>query len=253
MVERVFGLSFRRKPAGPADSLESLLAEAAAGNGDAREQLLQSYLPFVDRVVANTCGRSVGRTDDEFQIALLALNEAVDAYQVGRGSFIGFAETVMRRRLIDSFRQTKRLREIPFTAFDEEDDEGNTQNAVEVETALREHRLSEENAARAEEIRRYSEELSGYGLTFAGLVDLTPRHADARESALSVARMIAEDGELSAWFRKHRALPLKQLEDRASVSRKTMERQRNYIVAAVLILLGDYKVLQSFVRKEEGR
>ncbi|MCY0869467.1 MAG: sigma-70 family RNA polymerase sigma factor, partial [Firmicutes bacterium] len=118
-------LSLHRRQKPGDDRLTALLTSAKSGNRDAREALLESYLPFVDRVAAGVCGRAIGRTDDEFQIALVAMNEAIDAYDGGRGSFIAFAETVMRRRLIDSFRSNARARDVPMTAYDDEDDEGN--------------------------------------------------------------------------------------------------------------------------------
>lgn len=242
-------MPFRRQSSASTASLESLLEEARAGEKSAREQLLQDYLPFVERVAGATCRRGIGRTDDEFQIALLAMNEAIDAYQPARGSFVGFAETVIRRRLIDSFRMNQRMREVPFTSFDEEDDEGNVQNAIEVSAALREFDDREEAAERAFEIAAYSTELESYGLTFHDLVAQSPKHTDAREHAIAVARMITEDGELRQLFRRNRTLPLKQLTGRVTVSRKTLERQRGYIVAVAVLLLGDYERLQTFVQR----
>lgn len=247
-VARVMRLSFRRKRTVASDTLETLLAQAREGNKDAREQLLREYSPFVERVARSTCKRAITRTDDEFQIALVAMNEAIDSYQPGRGSFVGFAETVMRRRLIDSFRG-KRLREVPFTAFDEEDGEGNVQNAVETATAVRAYADDEEAAARSQEIALYSQELERFGLTFRELVKLSPKHADARENAIAVARLIATDAQLRQTFLKSRSLPLKQLQSRVGVSRKTLERQRGYIVAVTVLLIGDYELLRAFVQR----
>ncbi|MCY0877219.1 MAG: RNA polymerase sigma-I factor [Firmicutes bacterium] len=246
-------LPFRRTPRAAPDSLETWLEQAQSGDAEARDQLLRSYLPFVDRVVSSVCGRAVGRTEDEFQIALVALNEAINVYQSQRGSFIGFAETVMKRRLIDTFRARTRMKEVPFTSFDEEDEEGHVQNAVESNTAMREHQVRVETEARAEEIARYGEELRRYGLSFQVLVDSSPKHADARENALDVARLIADDPGLLGHMQRTGQLPLKQLESRVSVSRKTLERQRQYILASTVLLAGDYEILQSFVRKEGAR
>ena len=238
----------RRSQAAETDALTALLADAREGRAEAREQLLERYLPFVERVASGTCKRAVSRTDDEFQIALLAMNEAIDAYQPSRGSFISFAETVMRRRLIDSFRVNRRAREVPFTAFDEEDEEGSLQNAVEVGTALRVYAEGEEAAERAQEIVLYAEELQNYGLSFQNLAEICPKHADARAAAVAVARLIAGDPELREAFLRARALPLKRLQGRVRVSRKTLERQRGYIVAVTVLLLGDYELLHAFVR-----
>ncbi|MCY0900562.1 MAG: RNA polymerase sigma-I factor [Firmicutes bacterium] len=243
-------LPFRRSPRSESEDLESWVALAQSGDADARERLLKSYMPFVDRVVSTTCGRAVGRTDDEFQIALVAFNEAITGYKTDRGSFIGFAETVMRRRLIDTFRARARRKEVPYTAFDEEDEEGHVQNAVETDTALRAHQEREEQQDRAEEIVRFSAEIARYGLTFQTLVEASPKHSDARESALEVARLVAGDEDLLGHFQRTGTLPLKQLEGRVAVSRKTLERQRQYIVAVVVLLAGEYDLLQAFVRKE---
>ncbi len=240
-------LSFRRKQAAGSDTLEALLAKAATGDTEAREQLLKSYLPFVERVASGVCGRAVARTDDEFQIALVALNEAIDAYRTDRGAFISFAETVMRRRLIDSFRVNSRMRELPFTSFEEEDDEGNMQNTVETSSALEAFARDQETSARAEEIARYAVELGAYGLRFQDLVDVSPKHVDARRNAIDAAKIVARDPELRSMFLKSRSLPLKQLEARVQVSRKTLERQRSYIVAVIVLLLGDYALLHSFI------
>lgn len=250
VLVRVVRLPFRRAPRAGPESLEHWLTLSQAGDEEARERLLSSYLPFVDRVVASTCGRAVGRTEDEFQIALIALSEAVTGYQAERGSFIGFAETVMKRRLIDSFRSRSRDREVPFTSFDEVDEEGHTQNSVETDTALRAYQVQVETSERTEEIARYSKELTRYGLSFQDLVEASPKHADARENALQVARLVVGDTKLLELFLRSGKLPLKQLQGRVQVSRKTLERQRHYIVATVVLLAGDYELLQVFVRKE---
>ncbi len=215
-------LSLRRKQAALPDTLEELVALAVAGEKDAREQVLQSYLPFVERVASHTCGRAIARTDDEFQIALLALNEAIDSYVTARGTFIRFAETVMRRRLIDSFRVNQRRRELPFTTFDETDEEGNVQNAIEVASALHAYRHEEEAARRAEEIQRYADELGSYGIQFNDLMESSPKHTDAREHALEAARLVAHDEALRTYFLRTKLLPLKQLAPQVAVSRKTL-------------------------------
>ncbi len=244
--------AFRRKRADESArefDLEALVAAAQSGDADARETLLTSYLPFIDRVVANSCGRAVARTEDEFQIALVAMNEALDAYKLGKGSFISFAETVMKRRLIDYFRVRMRLKEVPMSSYDEKDDEGSTYNTVEVKTAVTAYSDQEQQSLRALEIEQYAKELETYGITFEQLITVSPKHMDARDHALSIAQMIARDPELRAIFLSKKSLPLKQLESRVTVSRKTLERQRTYIVAVVILLLGDYEQLNAFVQK----
>ncbi|WP_201024998.1 RNA polymerase sigma-I factor [Ferroacidibacillus organovorans] len=243
-------IPFRRNPTGDATKLLSLLEDAKAGDRLARDALLRQFQPFVLRVAKDACGRKIGESDEEFQMALLALNEAIDAYRSDRGSFVAFSETVMKRRLIDYFRARSKQREIPFAAFDEVDDEGDVYNSVENDTALMQHAVDEETRNRAEEIARYTVELQRFGIDMNELVDICPKHDDARRNAVHAARMVAKTEALRAMFLASGTLPLKQLEPLVDVSRKTLERQRRYIIAVAVLLLGDYEMLQSFVGEE---
>ena len=68
-------------------SSPSVVARAQAGDGVAREQLLQDYRPFYLRVASNCCRKYLvlGR-DDEASIAMIAFNEAIDSFNSNGGS-----------------------------------------------------------------------------------------------------------------------------------------------------------------------
>lgn len=244
-------LPFRRKKTDDSgQELYTLLQLAKDGDEDARNQLIESYVPFVLRTASQASKRYIDRTrDDEFSIALLAMNEAIDRFDLERKvSFIGFAETIIRRRLIDYFRtQKSHQRQVPWTEFDVLDDEDNATNFVEVQSSVDAFARSEERRSRAEEIAEYAKQLTAFELTFTDLVDLSPKHADARKSAIEVARLIANDPTMRAYVFERKSLPLKMLEDVADVSRKTMERQRKYILAVVVLLCGDFDFLRSYI------
>lgn len=229
----------------------SLVRRAQGGDERAREQLIEAYTPFVLRVAASACGRFValGR-DDEASVALIAFSEAIDSYRPERGgAFLGFAETVIRRRLVDHFRQQKR-RELPLSELEVEDEEGNVYAPAEVEASLARHAADEERREREAEIRSYQAALAEYGISFAELARLAPRHRDAREAAKAVARRIAGEARFLDHLRRERALPLAELFRAGGlpVSRKTVERNRKYIIALTLILAGDFPFLREYVR-----
>lgn len=244
------GLPFRRKKSEDNSQLYSLLRLAQEGDEIARNELIQSYVPFVLKVASQTSRRYINREqDDEFSVALLAMNEAIDRFDRERKmNFLGFAETIIRRRLIDYFRSQKsRQRDVPWTEFDIVDDEDNVINYVEVKTSVEAFADSEEQVQRQLEIAEYATLLNQFGLNFDDLVDLSPKHADARQNAMDVAKLVVENPELCAHVFERRSLPLKQLEKLAGVSRKTMERQRKYILAIVLLLHGDFQNLKSYI------
>lgn len=244
------GILFRRKNTEDHSQLDILLMQAQTGDKDARNTLLEKYSPFVLRIASQASRRYIERgRDDEYSVALLAMNEAIDRYDSERKvNFLGFAETIIRRRLIDHFRtQKSQSRAVPWTDFDVLDDEDNVTNYVEVQSSILVHQLSEEQEARKLEIAEYAEKLEEYGLSFQELVDLSPKHADARQNAMDVARCVMEDEALLNYVIEKKSLPLKALEERVGVSRKTMERQRKYILAIVLLLCGDYQHLHAFI------
>ncbi len=232
---------FRRKemPAGPA--LEARVAAAQAGDTAGREALLADYRPFVLRVASRACGRYLRpEADDEASVALIAFNEAIDRYDPDSGaSFVTFAEMVVKRRLIDHFRRARGGRETPMSDFDVEDTEGQLSNPVEVAAALDAHRRGSEAEDRRLDIERFRQALRSYGIELEDLVRACPQHRDARERAIAVARAVAGNPQWADYLRQHRALPLKALESAGGleVSRKTLERQRKYIIAVALVMM----------------
>lgn len=246
-----FLLSLSGNSAPPTDTtgLDKLLEAARRGDKQAREDLLKQYTPLVLRVGSQVSGRylQVGR-DEEVSVGLLALNEAVDRFDSDRGaSFISFAEMVIKRRLIDYYRRQKGRSEIPMSELESEDDEGNVLQGVEQREAIAQFTIQQEADDRKQEILRYAKKLAEFGIKFSELVEICPKHEDARERAIEAARLVARNPMFAQHMQAKKELPLKQLEERVGVSRKTLERQRKYIIAVALIMLEDFYHLRQYI------
>jgi len=247
-------LSFLLSLSGTSDKggnspLDRLLEPARQGDKQAREDLIRQYTPLVLRVGSQVSGRylTVGR-DEEVSVGLIALNEAIDRYDPARGaSFIPFAELVIKRRLVDYYRRQKGQSEIPLSELETEDDEGNPLDTIQHRQAIELHSRQLESDDRKAEIVRYSKRLAEFGIRFSELVEVSPKHEDARIRALEAARIVAEQPLLAQHMLTKRELPLKQLEDRVGVSRKTLERQRKFIIAVALIMLEDFYHLRQYI------
>jgi RNA polymerase sigma factor len=224
---------------------------ARRGDREARDLLIAQYTPFVLRVASGLARRYLNPgQDDEVSIALMAFNEAIDGYDRVKGtSFLSFAEMVIKRRLIDHFRRNSQNREVPMTDFEEEDAEGNVVNPVQVRQAMMAYSAHNEASDRREEIRRYQSILAQYRISFSELVDLSPKHDDARERAIEAARQVAARPQLRDHLTTKKELPLKELGGLVNVSRKTLERQRKYIIAVALILIEDFTHLRHYIRQ----
>ncbi len=69
------------------------------------------------------------------------------------------------------------------------------------------------------------------GLSFRELSTVSPKHEDARQGAISIAKIVMNDEALKEVLFTTKRLPIKRLESKVQVSRKTIERNRKYIIA----------------------
>lgn len=230
----------------------ALAAQAQRGDTAARNTLIDTLSAFALGVARGASGRPLTRNDEEYSVALLALNEAIDSFNPTKGaSFTTFAETVIRRRLIDLLRKSARLKEVPRSSFATNSD-GEEYEDIPAEIAAAElrHRDAVLAAERRLEIEALSQDLAQFGLSFADLPSQTPKHRDARETAVKVAAALVADGILWEECLRKKLLPVAALCERNMLSRKTVERHRKYIIAVALVLGGDYPMLRRYVGGE---
>ncbi|KIL35930.1 RNA polymerase sigma factor SigI [Cohnella kolymensis] len=220
------------------------------GDSELRNQLIQKYHPYILKTTSRFFRRYIDpQRDDEFSVALSAFDEAISRYSPEGGRlFLGFAETVMRRRLIDYVRQEKKhAASVPYSAFDTESDDGAPMNRIEVTQALEVYNQELTADERRMEILSLTEELAVFGITFADLADHSPRHQDSRRTLLSMGKRLALNDKLFHTLRDKRQLPIKELCENETVSRKTIERHRKYLIAISLIVHGVYPYLQEYI------
>mgnify|MGYP001011964888 CR=1 FL=1 len=223
----------------------STLRAIRAGDEEARQQLLSRYKPMVVKIASGLTGRfvEVGR-DEEISIGLLALNEAIDKYDPSRGaSFTSFANLVISNRLRDYLRRQKR-RELPASVISDQ------LPPLEARQAWQEYRERDVQENRRSEVLQFIKQLSQYNLDLRQLAAATPKHRQARARAGQAARLLASSQDLAQHVRAKKELPLKELEGMVSVSRKTLERQRKYIIALFIIMTGDYQCLEEYLPSE---
>ncbi|WP_276354770.1 RNA polymerase sigma-I factor [Cohnella caldifontis] len=238
------------------ETAEEMVKAIQAGDESLRESLIASYRPFVAKTASRFCGRYVDPAyDDEFSVALAAFDEAINRYSPEAGSgFIGFARTVMTRRLIDYARQEKRhASAIPYSAFTGEDENGGSElSRIENAAALEAYELDRDADRRREEITALAEQLARFEIRFQDLADGSPRHRDSRQTLLRIGRKIAETPEWYRMLREKRQLPVKELCAAETVSRKTVERHRKYLIAVSLIAGGPYPCLKAYIAGERA-
>ncbi|WP_367758627.1 hypothetical protein [Ammoniphilus sp. 3BR4] len=156
---------------------------------------------------------------------------------------------MIRRRVIDFIRKQVRHRGQLSYEYSVQGGEKLDLSSLEIQISLQQYELDHEASLRREEIQHYKEKLKEYNIDLMDLADRSPKHADARQNAIQMARMIVDNIQLRSLFLEKRKLPIKELMQHVTVSRKTIERNRMYIIAIVLLLIEDYQYLQCYLNQ----
>lgn len=242
--------SHSTEEAGEAQTPELIVISIQEGDLRLRNQFITDYQPYVAKVTSRFCKRYIDPArDDEFSIALGAFNEAINQYSATAGrSFLGFAEQVIRRRLIDYVRKEQRFTgQIPYSTFEVEDEEDNVVNPIEIHQAMEQYEKQRGTEERRSEILDLTRCLGDFGISFSELVDGSPKHDDSRQTLFGIARKLSAHPELMRIMLTKRMLPIKELLDLVDVSRKTLERNRKFIIAVALIFHGPYPYLKDYL------
>lgn len=221
------------------------------GNEELRNELIRRYHPYILKTTSRFFRRAIDpRQDDVYSVALAAFDEAITRFSPEKGRlFLGFAETVIRHRLVDYVRQESRhAAAVPYSAFDAEPEDGaGSINRVEIAQAMEAYERVKTADERKLEIAGLAEELAAFGIAFGDLAKLSPKHRDSRMLLLRLGKRLAEEERLFRGLRESRQLPIKELCEMESVSRKTVEKHRKYLIAISLIAGGSYPYLQDYI------
>lgn len=259
LMHRFLGSKHSMRESGGGEvPVEILIARIQQGDVRLRNQFITDYQPLVAKMTSRFCKRYIDPAkDDEFSIALQAFNEAITQYspQSG-GAFFSFAEMVLRRRLIDHIRKEQRHQSsVPYSSFDIEDEEHNVINPVEIHESIERYENEVLRLNRQQEIMEYAAKLGEYGISFRVLTEVSPKHADAREKMIAIGKGIAANDSWMDSLLTRKLLPIKELCEVYPVSRKTLERNRKYLIAVALLAHGNYPHLQDYLRltDEDGK
>ncbi|WP_176009184.1 RNA polymerase sigma-I factor [Paenalkalicoccus suaedae] len=233
----------------PTDDLYTKIKAIQAGQKTMEDEFIKQYIPYIRKVVASVCKKFiVPGVDDEFSVGLIAFNEAIHHYRVQKGSsFLTFANLVIKRRVIDYIRKEQR-RSFSISLDYKGEEKENVENMAEAEASYDQFLLSLEERQRREEIEHLEETLKSYQISLSDVAKQRPKHRDARENMREIASLIANDESIVSYMKEKKRLPMKVIMEKINMSRKTMERNRKYIIAVVLVLKGDYDYLQDYFK-----
>ncbi len=215
-----------------------------------RNEFLLSEQDHILRLTARILKRTVSRSDEEWSIALLAVNEAIDSYREDRGKFWNYAALVIGSRIKDYYRSvSKYSSEISVSgqSFGENPDDDDAQLGIQIE--IRDKTAVYVDTDLRDELEELEKELSKYDIDLFELPQYSPKSQKTRQACAEVIAAIFLPPPLVDILYRTGNLPVKEIMGRVKVKRKLIDRHRKYLIASTLIKAGDYPLMMPYVMK----
>lgn len=224
-----------------------LTALSASCDDAILEDFISCKKGFIVSCAWKVYGTHIHKNGEEECLAVEAFVEAVKSYSFEKGSFLSFAELVIKRRTIDAIR--KRRRQENIVAMDPRE------LAIEQDKGRAEAHRTEESAQTdmALEIESVSKQLQLYGFSFFDLIHCSPKAEKTKEACEKAVRFIVSREALFSEMRETGQLSIKIIEKNTGIPRKVLERHRKYIMAISEIVFGKYPCLAGYVNNIKRR
>lgn len=232
------------------DSFLEIIQKIKDGDVLLRNKFIDDYKPFILKCVYQLVGKKENLVQsDEYSIALIAFNESLDCYDPEKHTlFVSFSKQIIKRRIIDYLRSTKKNNmTLPFSYFNEHENSFEEEYLCDISSDYCSYYDSKE------EIKNLELKMQDYKLTIEDLIDSSPRHRDTRVLCLNTAKVIIENEKLFKLFEDKKILPYKELCEHVNLCRRTLEKNRKFIIAMVLVMKSDLNVLKKYIFDTIGR
>lgn len=227
-------------------SIEDRLREIKEGSKKERERLIFEYTPFIIKAITKITNKYIEvENNDEYSIGLEAFNEAIDRYDFQKGSFIKFAELVIRSRITDYQRREKNNEKV--LSLNKENNEG-----LELQETIHEEDFTESIDLK-DQIGRFKKYLGEFCISLEELAEEAPKHIDTRLNSINISRQIVKEEDIKEIIYRKKVLPMKMITERINVTKKILKGNRKFIIATVIILDKDLDLLESYISEVEGR
>ncbi len=230
------------------DSVNEKAVRAAQDDSYMNEFIAENKT-FILGCAGKQAGRYISESDDEFSIAMYAFFTAITKYNTDQGDFLPFAGLVIKRRLTDYYRTQQRFSDehsvSPEVFSGNTDDDGEVQ-AIHYEVA---EKLADRPAlTAADEIHTVNDIFSRFGFSFMELSEVSPKASKTKRQCAQAVRAIISSPIILETLRSTHKLPIKALAAQSSVPVKVLERHRKYIIAATIILTGNFPILAEYMK-----
>lgn len=223
--------------------IEDTVDSIQQGDFALREKFILDYKPFILKCVSiYNHNLQSDYSSDEFSIALIAFNEAINTYKIVKGmSFLNYARLVIRNRLNDNSRKNRNDRNVVSLDSLHNDKENNSPFDIPSEDK------SFMGLEVRDEIQSFIKGLKEYGISLRDLIRLSPKQIDTRKRMIKLAELIYNNKNLLSKMQRTKSIPIKELLELSPVCRGTIEQNRKYIIALVMVLDSSFETMRGYI------
>ncbi len=228
---------------------EAINARLESIRNDTKEtgRFVEEYKPFIASCAEKVTGRYMSYgSDDELSIAMIAFVEAIGSFDRTKGNFFTFSRNVIKRRLVDYYRSEKRHSNVvSLNVYMEDKDEEYDLSSNEAIRNYSEQKLAE---YRRLELLELEKELADWEITYQDLTRVSPKHKKTKQQCMELAGILLSRKDIVQSIITKKYLPIAELERVSGLPRKLIERFRKYIIAVVIIAIGDYQYIKDYIK-----
>ena len=210
------------------------------------EKLLEEFKPFLGSQSSRLAGRSFEMRDEMMEVATFAFLESIRKYDSEKGHFFPFMRTVVKMRLNDALRKQYAMR-VETVPLETEDEDGVSLSPHIERASIDAYNEGIRQNNFAIEIEYFKQELADWGITMESLVEHSPKHSRVRDAYRAIIAAVARDEEIMQTILVKRYFPIKKISLLTKVPQKNIERGRTFIIASLIIRVGDYEHLRGYI------
>jgi len=215
----------------------------AQKDSEAADKFIKQYVPFVKAETSKFTAHSIFGNEDEYSIALFAFYEALMSFNPNKGAFFSFARTAIRNRLIDYSRKENKHTMVVSLNEKVNEDEDKT-----LEETIKDDRNEIEEfvirSAAKVEMEEFSTNLAEYGLTLSDIADNCPKQERTFTACMKVLDYAISNPTIFDHLLLTKKLPISTLVKGAGVDKKTLERQRKYLLGILLAYTNGFEIIR---------
>ena len=212
------------------------------------ELLLSDFRPFFAHTAIKYAMRANQEHKDElFEVAQLGFYKAVKGFDSAKGHFFPFARLVVRNCIVDYIRKSYKKIGDTVSFDDEREVEGRQLTALLGKVSVERYDSDMRQKKLVEELNQFRQDLASWKISMENLVKESPKHSAVKATYKGIVQVIMSTPEIMNTIINKHYLPIKEISKLSGLPQKKVERARTFILAAILIKIGDYDLLSDYV------